>query len=736
MRTSNLAATVAPHSQVPQRELRVTTVIAVGAAAAALVCPTLVALTHGWDYRLAVVLGAALAVGCLVLGRRMLPVADGAGRLSLELDAAFAATLLCAYVSDWLDWRPLGIDDALAGMAIGLVVLVAGPARRALHLAASARGGASCALMVLVLAPAELAFFAPFFGHLGLEETPAQHGGQLAGFGASLILAWIGTGFAWRRGLRGTALGLSIVSGPVVCVLLDAGGVPLARAAAIGALAGALASLFVVCVWCASAWRDTGRLDGLLASLVVASVVSSAVGAWLVAGFTGAAALGTWWWCYRQRGLPLITRGGAKRIDGRQSALSAALNVSAAVFYLTQGFLVSAAAADPTGPMLLATIGELGLYRVSELTFAEALLADQYLWRDEPSPVRRIGTASPERLVRLLRHERDSWSNAERVATWAAFGASRHKGLGLELGPESADGLRVAYVFPGSPAEAAGVRRGDVIRSMNGISVDALGAASPASAPTPAGATRLELAAPGLEPREVTIARAEYSRPAVSVKKVIDEAGRRVGYLTLHHFAGTAAEQFVNAAVRLREQGSDDLVLDLRMNPGGSLEVARVIASAIAGPRLDAQTFQRLVHNERYRDRDEAVAFRAPKEGALSLPRLFVITSGDTCSASEALINGLAPHMSVVTVGSATCGKPVGMTVVEYGERAYSVITFRVLNSRGEGDYFAGLRPTCQAEDDFAHELGDPEEASLSAALHYIRYGRCPEPPASVSASL
>jgi C-terminal processing protease CtpA/Prc len=251
-----------------------------------------------------------------------------------------------------------------------------------------------------------------------------------------------------------------------------------------------------------------------------------------------------------------------------------------------------------------------------------------------------------------------------------------------------------------------------------------------------ADATRLELASPGREPREVTIARSEYARPVVIVQKSLDEAGRRVGYIMLDHFLGAAGEEFLNAAVRLQEQGIDELVLDLRMNSGGSLSLARDIASVIGGRRLDGRTFLRLAHNERYRDRDEDVAFRAPKAVALSLPRLFVITSEDTCSASEALINGLAPHMTVVTVGATTCGKPVGMTVVEYGERAYSVITFRALNARGEGDYFTGLRPTCPAEDDFTHDLGDPAEASLKAALHYMRHGRCADPSADASAAL
>jgi C-terminal processing protease CtpA/Prc len=203
--------------------------------------------------------------------------------------------------------------------------------------------------------------------------------------------------------------------------------------------------------------------------------------------------------------------------------------------------------------------------------------------------------------------------------------------------------------------------------------------------------------------------------------------GRRVGYLVLHDFSPSATAEFLGAADRLRASGIEELVLDLRTNPGGQVDAAREIASAIGGRRLDGAIFLRLLHNERYRDRDQDIAFKAPARGALSLPRLFVITSEETCSASEAVINGLAPFMTVVTVGTATCGKPVGMTGVEYGDHAYWIITFRVLNARGEGGYFDGLRPTCPAEDDFGHELGDPDEANLRTALHFIREGRCPD---------
>jgi hypothetical protein len=66
---------------------------------------------------------------------------------------------------------------------------------------------------------------------------------------------------------------------------------------------------------------------------------------------------------------------------------------------------------------------------------------------------------------------------------------------------------------------------------------------------------------------------------------------------------------------------------------------------------------------------------------------------------------------------------------VQYGDEVYAVIDFRAVNARGEGDFYAGLAPTCPAADDLTRELGDRKEASLAAARHYIRFGRCPAAP-------
>jgi C-terminal processing protease CtpA/Prc len=152
------------------------------------------------------------------------------------------------------------------------------------------------------------------------------------------------------------------------------------------------------------------------------------------------------------------------------------------------------------------------------------------------------------------------------------------------------------------------------------------------------------------------------------------------------------------------------------------------VASVIAGRRVDGRTFLRMVYNDRHRDSDQEQVFGAPVWGGLGLGRVFVITSAETCSASEALVQGLAPHVEVVTIGGTTCGKPVGFQVVRYGDTSYWVVTFKDLNARGEGDYFAGLAPTCPAADDALHPLGDPRDPAFAAALRYAASGRCAPP--------
>jgi hypothetical protein len=136
---------------------------------------------------------------------------------------------------------------------------------------------------------------------------------------------------------------------------------------------------------------------------------------------------------------------------------------------------------------------------------------------------------------------------------------------------------------------------------------------------------------------------------------------------------------------------------------------------------------------------DAAQGFSAPDGQPLpylSLARVFVLTGPGTCSASEAVLNGLAGvDVQVIQIGSATCGKPYGFYPADNCGTTYFAIQFRGVNAKGWGDYADGFTPGasfpgCAVADDFTHPLGHPDEARLAAALAYRETGSCPAPPA------
>jgi carboxyl-terminal processing protease len=113
----------------------------------------------------------------------------------------------------------------------------------------------------------------------------------------------------------------------------------------------------------------------------------------------------------------------------------------------------------------------------------------------------------------------------------------------------------------------------------------------------------------------------------------------------------------------------------------------------------------------------------------LGLNRVFVLTSGDTCSASEAIINGLrGAGVAVNLVGGTTCGKPYGFYPQDNCGTTYFAIQFQGVNFLGFGDYADGFTPTCVVADDFSHELGDPAENQLEVALGLRNTGACTAP--------
>lgn len=316
--------------------------------------------------------------------------------------------------------------------------------------------------------------------------------------------------------------------------------------------------------------------------------------------------------------------------------------------------------------------------------------------------------------------------------------------------------LVVAYVEPNSPAQAAGLDRGadvltiDGVDLMNGSDVDTLN-----NGLFPTGLNQMHtfvvVDRGATTPRTVKLTSTTIKTTPVQNVHTLPAPNDKVGYLQFNDHIATAEKGLLDAVTQLGNAGITDLVIDIRYNGGGYLDMAAELAYMVAGPTATTgKTFEREMFNDKYQTTDpfgrpleptpfhqKTLGFSDNPAAGLPLPnlglrRVFVLTGSGTCSASEAVMNGLSGvDVDVIQVGSTTCGKPYGFYPFDNCGTTYFAIQFQGVNQKAFGDYADGFVPGnklhgCAVADDFTHALGDPAEARLAAALAYRANGACP----------
>ena len=364
-------------------------------------------------------------------------------------------------------------------------------------------------------------------------------------------------------------------------------------------------------------------------------------------------------------------------------------------------------------------------YKTTEEFYS--LMETWYFWIDSIPGVDADEYSDPYDLLESMRYQqKDRWSY---ITTQEAFDQYYQEGTfvgyGFGFAPDKDGNLRITFVFDDSDLSADGVTRGWIIKEINGEVVDL-----DSDLTNMLGAEEIGISNHFvLESPEGEVVSRTYSKKLVAMntvlyRDVIAVSTKKVGYLSFKSFIGPSIAELDEAFNYFNSENIDELIIDLRYNGGGQVDVAMYLTGLFIPDELNEQVFLKYIHNNARKAEDYSY-YLEQQANSVRLNKVYFITSKASASASEAIINGLKPYMDVYLVGDDTYGKPVGMYSFfsKISNLAYVPVTFKILNANDQGDYYNGLPANSYVDDDITKDFGDLNEACLNEALYHTENG-------------
>ena len=281
---------------------------------------------------------------------------------------------------------------------------------------------------------------------------------------------------------------------------------------------------------------------------------------------------------------------------------------------------------------------------------------------------------------------------------------------------ESAFNYVVQGIYPDSPADKAGIKRGTVIKQVNGAKItndnvnsfyfDLL---------RPSSISTVNITDNNGDQIQFTSI-STYLNPII-FKQVQELYGKKIGYLVYNKFDASFDEELFEVFKYFKSQNITDLILDFRYNLGGYTMSANLISSCIAGSSASNKVFSSLRFNDtrmlelNNKRKEELFMYNkysnlgiSLSAGDLGLNHIYCLVGANTASSSELVINALRGiDIDVTLIGEQTTGKNVGMELIRLkaGNSNYDVapITFQSYNAKGFGDYQDGFTPDVEIDE-------------------------------------
>jgi carboxyl-terminal processing protease len=387
------------------------------------------------------------------------------------------------------------------------------------------------------------------------------------------------------------------------------------------------------------------------------------------------------------------------------------------------------------------------------------VMSSVYLWNDKmPSLANTNTSAKPTDYFYTLLHEFKTTDRFSWIDESYANLQNQLNGISTILGikfnafytdnTNTSRAFVIAYVLKGSPAEKAGLKRGDIILKVDDQTITNSNHTTILSNQTlKLGLADFNNGAFVSNGKSVTVTKVELQTNPILADMIIAWSGKKVGYLAYSQFIGyvkdtlTGKEYNFDDSVRalfgrFKSAGVNELVLDFRYNGGGYVTSSDLItnltvkdAAARVGKLMNKKVYN--AGYTAYLEKNTGASafetlFKSEPNNLGTLNRVFVLTAGNTASASELVINNLKPFMEVILIGENTYGKNVGSRTYADNRWKFGLqpIIFLIKNSIGESNYGteSGFTPNYILKDSVLpyKALGNPGETYLNVALSII----------------
>lgn len=345
---------------------------------------------------------------------------------------------------------------------------------------------------------------------------------------------------------------------------------------------------------------------------------------------------------------------------------------------------------------------------ISKMAAIETMVNERFYFGDAEEEALQKGIYNG--MIEALDDKYAAYYTAEELDGQHEKNKGTYYGIGAYVSlDEETETPYVSGVIEGTPAQEAGLRMGDIIYAVDGtktfqMTLDEVTALIKGEEGSHVTLTLVR----GEEVFDQDVVRRKVDRPTVS-SRMLDE---EIGYIAISEFKDVTVDQFTEGYAVIKGSGAKALILDLRGNPGGLLDVVVSIGQQILPEGLVVYTEDK---------NGERVEYTCDGEREIEIP-MVVLVNGGSASAAEVLTGAIKDYGVGTVMGTTTYGKGIVQKIIEFSDgSAIKLTTDGYFTPKGNNIHGKGIEPDIVVEFDAEAYYGEEGiDNQLDAAQEYL----------------